>query len=124
METERNECHKFLDPCYVVERFDFGSIPEMVANVDENRDQTQNSCKQNTETKRRQFVKGNYDLTCANCATKVTSLWRKTSGGETVCNACGLYFKVHGRNRPTHMRKDEVHGRRRKRNKRIMELCF
>ena len=118
MESNRNSYTKLEAPCILVERFDFGFIPETISNSNENKDHTRNVCKQNTETKKRQFVKGNNDLTCANCATKVTSLWRKTSGGETVCNACGLFFKVHGRNRPTHMRKDSVLGRRRKSNTR------
>jgi hypothetical protein len=28
--------------------------------------------------------------------------------GEPVCNACGLYFKLHGVNRPLAMKKDSI----------------
>ena len=35
-------------------------------------------------------------LTCSNCSTSTTTLWRRNSSGEPVCNACGLYFKLHG----------------------------
>ena len=52
--------------------------------------------------------------TCSNCSTSVTSLWRKSVSGSAVCNACGLYYKMHGQNRPAHLRKDVVRGRRRK----------
>lgn len=32
---------------------------------------------------------------CANCRTSNTTLWRRNNNGEPVCNACGLYFKLH-----------------------------
>ena len=54
-------------------------------------------------------------LRCANCSTTTTSLWRRNNQGETVCNACGLYFKLHGVNRPLAMKKDAIQTRKRKR---------
>lgn len=35
-------------------------------------------------------------LQCTNCLTQTTTLWRRNNDGETVCNACGLYYKLHG----------------------------
>ncbi|OWK59714.1 Transcription factor GATA-6 [Lonchura striata] len=35
-------------------------------------------------------------LSCANCHTTTTTLWRRNAEGEPVCNACGLYMKLHG----------------------------
>ncbi|VDN26766.1 unnamed protein product [Dibothriocephalus latus] len=32
---------------------------------------------------------------CSNCHTATTTLWRRNNSGEPVCNACGLYFKLH-----------------------------
>uniref|UniRef100_A0A6J0TCI9 Zinc finger transcription factor Trps1 isoform X4 n=1 Tax=Pogona vitticeps TaxID=103695 RepID=A0A6J0TCI9_9SAUR len=37
---------------------------------------------------------------CANCLTTKTSLWRKNANGGYVCNACGLYQKLHSTPRP------------------------
>ncbi|CAG7824972.1 unnamed protein product [Allacma fusca] len=53
-------------------------------------------------------------LLCSNCGTEKTSLWRRNQMGEPVCNACGLYFKLHGVNRPLAMKKDNIQTRKRK----------
>lgn len=42
------------------------------------------------------------DLQCANCQTRSTPLWRR-SETRTLCNACGLYFKLHKQDRPQEM---------------------
>ncbi|XKL60280.1 hypothetical protein PGB90_001296 [Kerria lacca] len=53
-------------------------------------------------------------LTCSNCQTGTTSLWRRNQDGEPVCNACGLYYKLHHVNRPITMKKDSIQTRKRK----------
>ncbi|KAJ7421279.1 hypothetical protein WISP_43518 [Willisornis vidua] len=53
-------------------------------------------------------------LSCANCHTTTTTLWRRNAEGEPVCNACGLYMKLHGVPRPLAMRKEGIQTRKRK----------
>ncbi|KAM7539032.1 hypothetical protein Aperf_G00000052039 [Anoplocephala perfoliata] len=49
---------------------------------------------------------------CANCQTSATTLWRRNAEGEPVCNACGLYFKLHKVNRPLSMKKEAIQKRK------------
>lgn len=49
---------------------------------------------------------------CLHCNTKETSLWRRLDG-KTVCNACGLYFKMHGVPRPISLKKSVIKKRKR-----------
>ncbi|XP_047506767.1 transcription factor GATA-4-like isoform X2 [Pieris napi] len=53
-------------------------------------------------------------MSCSNCQTTTTSLWRRNAHGETVCNACGLYYKLHNIPRPIAMKKDSIQTRKRK----------
>ncbi|NWU13447.1 GATA5 factor, partial [Cephalopterus ornatus] len=53
-------------------------------------------------------------LCCTNCHTTNTTLWRRNAEGEPVCNACGLYMKLHGVPRPLAMKKESIQTRKRK----------
>ncbi|KAF7345577.1 hypothetical protein MVEN_01576400 [Mycena venus] len=52
-------------------------------------------------------------LACGNCGTSTTPLWRRDDVGNNICNACGLYFKLHGTHRPTSMKKTVIKRRKR-----------
>lgn len=64
--------------------------------------------------KKRLIVSKRAGTLCANCHTSTTTLWRRNTNGEPVCNACGLYFKLHNVNRPLTMKKDGIQTRNRK----------
>lgn len=64
--------------------------------------------------KKRLIVSKRAGTQCANCHTSTTTLWRRNANGEPVCNACGLYFKLHNINRPLTMKKDGIQTRNRK----------
>ncbi|KAF6772819.1 hypothetical protein AHF37_06977 [Paragonimus kellicotti] len=51
---------------------------------------------------------------CTNCNTSATTLWRRNAEGDPVCNACGLYYKLHKVNRPISMKKEGIQTRKRK----------
>lgn len=50
---------------------------------------------------------------CFNCDTTTTPLWRRDDDGNTICNACGLYYKLHGMHRPLSMKRSVIHRRKR-----------
>ncbi|KAI8839384.1 hypothetical protein BJ741DRAFT_520167, partial [Chytriomyces cf. hyalinus JEL632] len=50
---------------------------------------------------------------CTNCQSTHTSLWRRDAAGNPICNACGLFFKLHGVQRPAELRKDVIRKRNR-----------
>ncbi|KAJ1032549.1 hypothetical protein NDA16_000572 [Ustilago loliicola] len=52
-------------------------------------------------------------LRCTNCQTTTTPLWRRDEDGNNICNACGLYHKLHGTHRPIGMKKTVIKRRKR-----------
>ncbi|KAM4737986.1 GATA-binding factor 3-like isoform 1-T1 [Anableps anableps] len=64
--------------------------------------------------KRRATAAARRETQCSNCGTGTTSLWRRNAAGEPVCNACGLYYKLHQVQRPLTLKKEEIHTRKRK----------
>ncbi len=50
---------------------------------------------------------GQQQKQCSNCGTSSTPSWRRCpEGKELLCNACGLYAKLHNRPRPFKMAED------------------
>ncbi|KAJ5571519.1 hypothetical protein N7535_005179 [Penicillium sp. DV-2018c] len=51
--------------------------------------------------------------TCTNCFTQTTPLWRRNPEGQPLCNACGLFLKLHGVVRPLSLKTDVIKKRNR-----------
>lgn len=54
---------------------------------------------------------------CVNCKTTNTPLWRRDEHGQPLCNACQLFRKLHGSDRPVSLHNSVVKKRNRTRNK-------
>lgn len=50
---------------------------------------------------------------CSNCQTTTTPLWRRDPQGNPLCNACGLFLKLHGAVRPLSLKTDIIKKRNR-----------
>ncbi|KAJ3163576.1 putative electron transfer flavoprotein subunit [Geranomyces michiganensis] len=58
-----------------------------------------------TKAERKKLRENTRNLTCHNCGTHKTPLWRRTADKRhSVCNACGLYYKQYQCNRPISVR--------------------
>lgn len=53
---------------------------------------------------------------CVNCKTTNTPLWRRDEHGQPLCNACQLFRKLHGSDRPVSLHNSVVKKRNRTRN--------
>lgn len=68
---------------------------------------------QQLKKQRRRATSQEVAIVCANCGQTQTPLWRKDSQGRPICNACGLYSRLHQRDRPITMRKAKIARRKR-----------
>jgi len=66
------------------------------------------------KTKRKKSQSQGSTQVCINCSTTSTPLWRRDGRGLPVCNACGLYYKLHGTHRPITLKKSISYTRKRK----------
>ncbi|KAL8889704.1 MAG: hypothetical protein Q9215_003058 [Flavoplaca cf. flavocitrina] len=58
-------------------------------------------------------MSGNMAPVCQNCTTSTTPLWRRDEYGSVLCNACGLFLKLHGSPRPISLKTDVIKSRNR-----------
>ncbi|KAJ2757731.1 Sodium- and chloride-dependent GABA transporter 1 [Coemansia sp. BCRC 34490] len=54
-----------------------------------------------------------HPLICSNCSTTTTPLWRRDPEGKPLCNACGLFYKLHGVTRPLSLKTNVIKKRNR-----------
>ncbi|KAJ7636343.1 hypothetical protein FB45DRAFT_788551 [Roridomyces roridus] len=45
---------------------------------------------------------------CSHCGTRHTSVWRRNKEGAQVCNACGVYQRLRGKERPLSLRRNKI----------------
>lgn len=45
---------------------------------------------------------------CSHCHTRNTSVWRRSKSGAQLCNACGVYVRLRGRDRPLSLKRNKI----------------
>ncbi|KAJ7776341.1 hypothetical protein B0H16DRAFT_1302557 [Mycena metata] len=48
---------------------------------------------------------------CSHCHARKTSVWRRSKTGAKLCNACGVYARLRGRDRPLTLRRNSIRPR-------------
>ncbi|KAJ6597871.1 hypothetical protein B0H10DRAFT_1826877, partial [Mycena sp. CBHHK59/15] len=48
---------------------------------------------------------------CSHCHTRRTSSWRRGADGERLCNACGVYSRLRGKDRPLALMRKRIQPR-------------
>lgn len=74
---------------------------------------SQKTAKKKSDTSSKQQTLELMSGPCSNCGTTTTPLWRRSVKGEPLCNACGLFWKLHGVDRPLSLKKDTIQRRNR-----------
>uniref|UniRef100_A0A183BX57 GATA-type domain-containing protein n=1 Tax=Globodera pallida TaxID=36090 RepID=A0A183BX57_GLOPA len=70
------------------------------------------------EVKGKQRRPSGRQLQCSNCHSTTTTLWRRNQHGQPVCNACGLYYRLHHIERPLELKKKAIQTRKRRKARR------
>lgn len=71
------------------------------------------SRRQSVSTNQKNAPTSDGTTTCTNCHTTNTPLWRRNPEGQPLCNACGLFLKLHGVVRPLSLKTDVIKKRNR-----------
>ncbi|KAE9387753.1 glucocorticoid receptor-like (DNA-binding domain) [Gymnopus androsaceus JB14] len=50
---------------------------------------------------------------CSHCHTRNTSVWRRSKTGTQLCNACGVYARLRGKDRPLSLKQSKIKHRTR-----------
>ncbi|SMN19301.1 similar to Saccharomyces cerevisiae YJL110C GZF3 GATA zinc finger protein and Dal80p homolog [Maudiozyma saulgeensis] len=81
---------------------------------DKRTEQIKIDSEKDVETKDTSRKRHDSDTMCSNCTTKKTPLWRRDFESNILCNACGLFLKLHGTSRPIKLKSDIIKTRNRK----------
>lgn len=94
------------------------TVPEFRDDINDSNDEfyepIAKSTPKKTKRKKSHSQSGSTTQVCINCSTSSTPLWRRDGRGLPVCNACGLYYKLHGTHRPIALKKSISYTRKRK----------
>lgn len=74
---------------------------------------TPSSSSRKKKSEKKKDITNDENISCTNCHTRTTPLWRRNPEGEPLCNACGLFLKLHGVVRPLSLKTDVIKKRQR-----------
>lgn len=89
------------------------AVGAKLAKLKRNSSSTQLTSTSVPASQKKNDVSTNANTRCTNCNTQTTPLWRRNPEGQPLCNACGLFLKLHGVVRPLSLKTDVIKKRQR-----------
>lgn len=86
---------------------------QLVDNPPKSQTKSPSPSPESSESKPGDPVSNTMLVSCQNCGTVTTPLWRRDREGHIICNACGLYLKMHRQDRPVALGKGMIKRRKR-----------
>lgn len=100
--------------CYDTSSSSSSSMEGKPASVETVKDSSPESEKMAPKVVQRRTRRLNRNVSCSNCSTSDTSLWRKNENGDLECNACNLYYRLNKVPRPQNLAKHPPRTRNRR----------
>ena len=110
--TKNESLHSSGSGCVVVEKNESSQDIAVKATLPQYQNITSNTNESSSHATNNTNSGGESKIRCTNCNVEKTPLWRRIDGQNYLCNACGLYYRIHNCHRPISLKCEEFKPRK------------